>query len=462
MDSSSGRSLTSFGRGTSDPSALTSASEPLDPPTPDRARFIPTALDFAYRAFLAEDALKLSVPPVFSNAQAVDSASFVGQGASFAVYRRRIPHQKVLKSSTVLDGFSIEMEDSRKLPDVVAYKVALIEFSDKGEATETYRHAIDAAIMELYLSAHRPILQHPNIIDFLGLAWGTNPFNSSQKLPVLIVEFAECGNLWQLQQREYLGIETRRRLCLGICQGLHLLHSCGIVHGDMKAENVLIFPDSENKYKAKLSDFGYSMVLNAEKDNLSLGGTRPWKAPEAKTAVKVSDAKYTDIYSLALLIWCTFAHGRNIFGLLVDPSKQGEEFYTEVERMKETGELVAQTDLSTWYLNVLMFSSYGDPLQLPKHLLSLQQQFQQNNTQLNDAAFAIDAIEETMCAIPSMYFQAIEPLKRQFIGIVQHSGLYGAMQRAVTIGLSNEPSQRDLRQIMVCLGGNSLFTEEMY
>ena len=298
--------------------------------------------------------------------------------------------------------------------------------------------------MELYLSAHRPILQHPNLVDFVGLAWGTNPFNSLQKLPVLIVEFAECESLSQLQQREYVGIETRRRLCrlcLDICEGLHMLHSCGIVHGDMKAENVLIFPDDEHKYKAKLSDFGYSRVLNVEKGSLLLGGTRPWKAPEAKAAVNISDAKYTDIYSLALLIWCTFGHGRNIFRLLVDPLKQGEEFYTETERMKETGELVAQTDLSAWYVKVLVSSSYGDPLQLHKHLESLQNSLQQqNNTHFADAAGCIDAIEKNKCAIPSTSFQMMEPLGQLAVEIAQRFGLYGPMQKAVKIGLSNEPS----------------------
>ncbi|KAL6357251.1 hypothetical protein LRP88_07409 [Fusarium phalaenopsidis] len=411
MESSSGRSLTSFRGDTSDPTTF----EPYDPSTLDDARFIPNALDFSYRAILAESALKLSVPPVFSNAQAVDSASFAGRGASFVVYRRRIPPQKLLKSRIQVDGFSVETEDRRKLPDVVAYKVSVIEFSDKGEAAHTSRHAIDAAIMELYLSTHRPILQHPNLVNFLGLAWGTNPFNSLQKLPVLIVEFAEHGSLSQLQQREYLGIETRRKLCLDVCQGLHMLHSCGIVHGDVKAENVLIFPDEEHKYRAKLSDFGYSLVINAERSSLLLGGTRPWKAPEAKKAVNVSHAKYTDIYSLALLIWCTFAHGRNIFKLLVDASKQGEEFYAEAERLKGTEELAAQTDLSAWYLKAIMAAPYGDSVQFLEHFRSLQQRMQQNNTQVNDPAACIDGIENILCAIPPMYFQALEPLKEQLL-----------------------------------------------
>lgn len=120
--------------------------------------------------------------------------------------------------------WSVELEDRRKLPDVVAYKVPVIEFTDKGEATHTSRHAIDAAIMELSLSAHWPVLQHPNLVNFPGLAWGRNPFNSMQELPVIIVEFAECGSLSKLQQREYLGKETRRKLCLDVCQRLHMLH----------------------------------------------------------------------------------------------------------------------------------------------------------------------------------------------------------------------------------------------
>ncbi|KAF5639668.1 death-associated kinase 1 [Fusarium sp. NRRL 52700] len=452
MDSSSGRNLTSFRGETSNPTTF----KPYDPETLDDARFIPNALDFAYRGFLADNAVSLSVPPVFSNAQAVDSASFAGRGASFTVYRRRIPPQKTLTSRTNMDGLLIEIRDKRTLPAVVAYKVAVIEFSDKGEATESSRHAIDAAIMELYLSTHRPILQHPNLVNFLGLAWGANPFNSSQKLPVLMVEFAEYGSLSQLQQREYLDIETRRKLCLDVCKGLHMLHSCGIVHGDIKAENVLIFADAEHNYRAKVSDFGYSQVINTERSSLLLGGTRPWKAPEAKKVVKVSDAKYTDIYSLSLFIWCTFAHGQNIFRLLVDPSKQGDAFYAEAEKLKETGELAGQTDISAWYWKAITATTHGDSGQFLQQFQSLQQQMQQNNAQ----AVGIDDIEKILCAIPPVFFQALEQMKQQLIATVERLGSYNAMKRAVSIGLSNEPQQRDLEQIMIALGHSGSFTED--
>ncbi|KAF4123021.1 hypothetical protein GMORB2_6569 [Geosmithia morbida] len=461
--SSSGRSLTSFGPASSDPAVArpSDTSVPVD----DDALFTPTALDFAYRAFLARDAVKTSVPSVFASAQAVDSASFAGRGATFSVYRRRIPRQKPIKRTVRLDGFTVEMEDDRKLPDVVAYKVAMIDFSDKGEAaTDVSRRAVNAAVMELYLSAHRPILRHANLVDFLGLAWGANPFDMSQRLPVLVVEFAEFGSLSDLQQRECLGLEARRKLCLDVCQGLHMLHSCGVVHGDMKADNVLVFPDKEHRYIAKLSDFGYSTVMGTSRDVLHLGGTRPWKAPEAKAAVKVSDAKYTDVYSLALLIWCTFAHGQNIFRILIDPAKHGEEYYAEAERMKEAGELAAHAaHISHWYLKALESASCGDPRQLASNLASLQERLERMHTQTEteDPAALIGHVEDVLCAIPTAHFSMLEALHPQIVETVQRCGLYDAMQQAVAIGLSDEPGQRALDRIMAALGHSGEFPQEM-
>ncbi|EXM13913.1 hypothetical protein FOTG_17649 [Fusarium oxysporum f. sp. vasinfectum 25433] len=45
-----------------------------------------------------------------------------------------------------------------------------------------------------------------------------------------------------------------------IAEGLKSLHDCGIVHGDVKLENVLVFPGLDRKHIAKLSDFGHSLV----------------------------------------------------------------------------------------------------------------------------------------------------------------------------------------------------------
>lgn len=464
MESSSGRTLTSFGPDSSDaPATSTETSRStrtgttIDDQDVDNAPFTATALDFAYRAFAARDAVNVSVPPLYTNAQAVDSASFAGQGATFSVYRRRIPQRK-FKTKVNMGGWSIEVEEPLKLPEVVAYKVAMIDFTEIGEAADhASRRAINAAVMELHLSAHPPILKHPNLVDFFGLAWGSNPFHTSHKLPALIVEFAECGSLSDLQRRECLNLEMRRKLCLDVCQGLYMLHSCGVVHGDVKADNVLIFPDAKQKYVAKVSDFGFSFITSAREDGLRLGGTRPWKAPEAKEAIKVSDAKYTDVYSLALLIWCTFAHGQNIFRLLIDPAKQGEDFYAEAERIKETGQLAARTGLEDWYLKALTSSSYGDQAQIMAYLASAPQRIQNLMSQPDNIMGAVSGMEELLCAIPPMFTGALAQAQQQLIAIIQQSGLYSAMQQAVAIGLSTDPSQRSLANIMVALGHSGSF-----
>jgi serine/threonine protein kinase len=56
-----------------------------------------------------------------------------------------------------------------------------------------------------------------------------------------------------------------------------MLHFCGVVHGDLKPENVLLFPDSESPsgLVAKVSDFGFADV-----DGVARGRTRLWAAPE--------------------------------------------------------------------------------------------------------------------------------------------------------------------------------------
>ncbi|KAL5044507.1 hypothetical protein BDW71DRAFT_186140 [Aspergillus fruticulosus] len=57
-----------------------------------------------------------------------------------------------------------------------------------------------AALMGLYCLQHRPPQTHFNFVKLLGLAWGSNYLNLAHRLPVAVVEFADRGNLAQLQE----------------------------------------------------------------------------------------------------------------------------------------------------------------------------------------------------------------------------------------------------------------------
>lgn len=202
------------------------------------------------------------------------------------------------------DGLIISTKGPQPSLSHIVYKTARVAFTPTGEPiSRGDRKAMSSALMELYALVHPPLLQHPNIVNFLGLAWGSNPFEPTHRLPIVVVEYAEHGTLADLQEKIFLPSTVRQNLCLDVALGLDILHRCGIVHGDVKSENVLIFTHPERQYVAKVADFGYSVVAGAADLMINVGGTRPWKAPEANIPVSKAQSKLTDVYSFGLLVW---------------------------------------------------------------------------------------------------------------------------------------------------------------
>lgn len=85
------------------------------------------------------------------------------------------------------------------------------------------------------------------------------------------------------------------------------LSNLGILHGDLKPENVLMFSENST-FVAKVADFGYSTRFCGEDDLVKIPESFPWTAPEwHHREFAVSKAKKMDIYSFgALCLWILF------------------------------------------------------------------------------------------------------------------------------------------------------------
>jgi len=120
----------------------------------------------------------------------------------------------------------------------------------------------------------------------------------------LVMEYVEGCSLRQvLLDRGSLGLEQNLDLALGLAAGLNHAHQKGIVHRDLKAENVLF----DAKDRPKIADFGIAKDLFADSDDQALTkagaliGTIYAMSPEQAMGQPACFA--SDLFSLGVLLY---------------------------------------------------------------------------------------------------------------------------------------------------------------
>jgi serine/threonine-protein kinase len=139
-------------------------------------------------------------------------------------------------------------------------------------------------------------IDHPGVVGVLDT--GTLPDGS----PFLVMQYVEGTTLRQALDRGTLERSRAAAIVRQIGAALEAAHGKGIVHGDLKPENIVLQRLSDGSELAKLIDFGLARVEFAEAASRSstgpIAGSVRYMAPEQ---FEGTTSRASDIYVLGLL-----------------------------------------------------------------------------------------------------------------------------------------------------------------
>lgn len=196
-------------------------------------------------------------------------------------------------------------------------------YSDVAPYSLDLREQLAIASLEIRALTTPALRSHRNVANLVGVSWedvGPLPdARASSKRPLLIMELAmlSCPTLEALYRpgAAAIDLDVKCALIADISDALGATHDCGIIHGDLKPGNILLFPGAGlGDYTAKISDFGGCQPSAAEQYDPSqisadleifpLAGTRIWNAPEvSQPGHPHFRSKFRDYYSLGLVIY---------------------------------------------------------------------------------------------------------------------------------------------------------------
>lgn len=87
------------------------------------------------------------------------------------------------------------------------------------------------------------------------------------------------------------------KFSLDVARGMNYLHSEGIIHRDLKSENILVGED----LSVKVADFGISCLESQSGSGKGFTSTYRWMAPEMIKGK--SHTRKVDVYSFGIVLW---------------------------------------------------------------------------------------------------------------------------------------------------------------
>jgi len=205
--------------------------------------------------------LQAAPPLVVANRYAVDLDAMIGSGGMALVYRGR------------------DLRTRRP----VALKTLRIEYRRDPETRARFRREMRTLAF----------LSHRNVVKIFDIY-------EDDDAPWAIMEYVEGRSLKEtVQQRGRLSLEETASVLEQTADALHYLHEHGLVHLDVKPQNLIIQPDG----LVKLIDFGLAQPAQTPQELIggTTFGTVSYLAPEQASGEKVDIQ--TDVYALGCVVY---------------------------------------------------------------------------------------------------------------------------------------------------------------
>jgi eukaryotic-like serine/threonine-protein kinase len=179
---------------------------------------------------------------------------------------------------------SVFRAHDRLLDRKVALKILHQQYTDDAGYVERFRHEARSVAA----------LSHPNIVTVIDRG-------EHEGRQFIVFEYIEGENLKRLiERRGPAPVDQALELAMQIARGLSFAHQQGLVHRDVKPQNILLNGDGQ----AKVTDFGIARSLDVKHGMTQTGtvlGTSDYIAPEQAQGQRVDE--HTDVYSLGVVLY---------------------------------------------------------------------------------------------------------------------------------------------------------------